>query len=154
HITHWQQLYESTYAEASSLCGDFDLAGWKSSYTGEPIPSGEMRQWVEETVAHLQSLQPDRVLEIGCGTGLLLTRLASRCESYWGLDFSKVVLARLGTHLATREDLSHVILCHGLAHELSFLGDDCVDLVILNSVVQYFPDMDYLLAVLAEAIRV
>ena len=29
-----------------------------------------------------------------------------------------------------------------------------MDLVILNSVVQYFPDMDYLLGVLSEAVRV
>ena len=40
------------------------------------------------------------------------------------------------------------------AHELSFLDDESVDLVILNSVVQYFPDMDYLLEVLSEALRV
>ena len=42
----------------------------------------------------------------------------------------------------------------GLANELSFVGDDSVDLVILNSVVQYFPDVEYLLEVLSEAVRV
>ena len=113
-----------------------------------------MRLWVEETVAHLRALQPNRVLEIGCGTGLLLTRLAVGCESYLGLDFSAQVLAQLGAYLATREDLAHVVLRQGPAHELSFLGDDSVDLVILNSVVQYFPDIDYLLEVLSEAVRV
>ena len=46
------------------------------------------------------------------------------------------------------------MLRQGLAHELSFLADDSVDLVILNSVVQYFPDIDYLLGVLSEAVRV
>ncbi|MCA1702416.1 MAG: condensation domain-containing protein, partial [Actinobacteria bacterium] len=57
-------------------------------------------------------------------------------------------------YLAQREDLRHVVLRQGMAHDLSFVSDDSVDLVILNSVVQYFPDMDYLLEVLAEAVRV
>ena len=154
HILHWQQLYETTYGQGSASWGDFNLLGWNSSYTGEPIPAGEMRLWVEETVAHLRALQPNRVLEIGCGTGLLLTRLAACCESYLGLDFSAQVLAQLGAYLATREDLAHVVLRQGPARELSFLGDESVELVILNSVVKYFPDIDYLLEVLSEAVRV
>src|SRR5262249_32845134 len=88
HLSHWQQLYELTYAQGSASCGDFNIVGWNSSYTGQPIPAQEMRLWVEETVAHLRGLQPNRVLEIGCGTGLLLTRVAPSCESYLGLDFS------------------------------------------------------------------
>ena len=154
HIWHWQQFYESTYGQGRASGGDFNLLGWNSSYTGEPIPAEEMRLWVEETIAHLRVMQPKRVLEIGCGTGLLLTRLAACCESYLGLDFSAQVLTQLGAYLATREDLAHVVLRQGPAHELSFLGDESVDLVILNSVVQYFPDIDYLLGVLSEAVRV
>ena len=91
---------------------------------------------------------------MGCGTGLLLTRLAAGCESYVGLDFSSQGLARLESYISGRTGLEHVELRQGLAHELSFLGDEGVDLVILNSVVQYFPDVDYLLEVLAEAARV
>ena len=45
-------------------------------------------------------------------------------------------------------------LREGMAHELSFLGDDSVDLVILNSIVQYFPSTDYLLQALEQAVRV
>ena len=154
HIAQWQQLYDSTYAQGSASSGDFNIVGWNSSYTGGPIAAGQMRLWVEETVARLRALQPRRVLEIGCGTGLLLIRLAGTCESYVGLDFSAGVLAQLGGYLAGREGMGHVVLRQGLAHELSFLGDDSVDLVILNSVVQYFPDVDYLLEVLSEAVRV
>ena len=97
HIAHWQQLYDSTvYARDREGSDDFDIVGWNSSYTGAPIAAEEMRIWVEETVARLRALQPRQVLEIGCGTGLLLTRLAGACESYLGLDFSEVVLTRLG----------------------------------------------------------
>lgn len=153
-IVHWRQLYESTYRQSTVAGDDFNIIGWNSSYTGEPIPAHEMRVWVEETVARIRELRPRKVLEIGCGTGLLLTRLAADCENYLALDFSAEVLTQLGKYLATRADLQHVVLRQGLANELSFLVDDSVDLVILNSVVQYFPSVDYLLAVLAEAVRV
>jgi amino acid adenylation domain-containing protein len=154
HIVHWRQLYESTYKKAVSEAGDFNIVGWNSSYTGDPLPAEEMRIWVEDTVGRLRRLQPCRVLEIGCGTGLLLTRLAADCESYVGLDFSSEVLAQLGLYLTTRPDLDHVVLRQGLANELGFLENDSVDLVVLNSVVQYFPNVDYLMEVLEEAERV
>ena len=154
HIGEWQQLYESTYVQSGEQTGDFNIVGWESSYTGEPIAAEEMRIWVEQTVERLRRLKPRRVLEIGCGAGLLLTRLAGGCESYVGLDFSREAIKQLQTYLSTRRDLEHVELREGLAHELSFVEDNSVDLVILNSVVQYFPDIDYLLEVLAEAMRV
>ncbi len=154
HIVHWRQLYESTYKKGASAAGDFNITGWNSSYTGDPLPAEEMRIWVEDTVAHIRTLRPRRVLEIGCGTGLLLTRLAANCESYVGIDFSAEVLAQLGQYLATRPDLQHVELRQGLANQLSFMANDSVDVVILNSVVQYFPNVDYLMEVLAEAERV
>lgn len=152
-IEHWRQLYESTYGE-SDTTDDFNLAGWKSSYTGEPIPAEEMRIWVEETVSRIRNLRPRRVLEIGCGSGLLLTRLADVCESYIGLDFSAEVLGQLQAHLQKRPDLQNVELRQGVAHELDFLSDGSVDLVILNSVVQYFPSSEYLVQVLSQAVRV
>lgn len=155
HIGYWQQLYDSTHAAPSpELASDFNILGWNSSYTGGPIAAAEMRLWVEETVARLHAFQPRNVLEIGCGTGLLLTRVAPRCESYIGIDLSASALAQLELLRKTRCDLDHVMLRQSSADQLSFVSDDAVDLVILNSVAQYFPDMTYLLGVLAEAVRV
>ncbi len=154
HVTRWQELYETVYAEGTAADGGFDIAGWQSSYTGGAIAPDEMRTWVNETVSSLRRLKPAKVVEVGCGTGLLLTRLAGECESYTGLDFSGKALDKLGRYLATRRDLAHVELRQGLAHDLSFLADDSVDLVILNSIVQYFPDTEYLLEALSEASRV
>ena len=153
HLDQWQGLYESIYRQ-SELVSDFNIVGWESSYTRAPIAAAEMRIWVEETVARLRTLAPQRMLEIGCGTGLLLSRLAAGCESYIGLDYSEEVQGQLKAYLSARADLMHVELRQGLAHDLSFVGNDAVDLVIVNSVVQYFPDVDYLLEVLGEAVRV
>ncbi len=154
HVTRWRELYESTYAEGPTAAGNFDITGWLSSYTSKPIPPLEMQIWVDKTVAKLKRLNPSHVAEVGCGTGLLLTRMAGECQSYTGLDFSAEALGKLGRYLTTRRDLAHVELRQGMAHDLSFLADDSVDLLILNSIVQYFPDTGYLLDVLSEAERV
>ena len=70
----------------------FDIAGWNNSYTGEPIPADEMREWVDETVSRIRSLAPRRVLEIGCGTGLLLFRVAPGAARYVGIDVAQSAL--------------------------------------------------------------
>jgi ubiquinone/menaquinone biosynthesis C-methylase UbiE len=152
-VEQWRQLYESIYQHAPDA-GDFNIAGWTSSYTGLPIPPEEMQIWVEDTVTRLSALRPGNILEIGCGAGLLLTRLASQVKSYIGMDFSAEAIGQLCAYLARRGGLDHVTLRQGLAHDLSFVCDDSVDLVILNSVIQYFPTVDYLLQVLSEALRV
>ena len=46
----------------------FDTVGWNSSYTGQPFPAAEMREWLDGTADRILSLQPESVLEIGCGT--------------------------------------------------------------------------------------
>ncbi len=156
-VRRWQQLYESlreSSADDSRPADEQSFAGWNSSYTGGPIPAEEMRLWVAETVARLRSLNPDRVLEVGCGTGLLLMPLAGECRQYVGLDFSAEALKQLGKKVARRKDLQHVELRQGMADNLTFAADASFDLVILNSVVQYFPSADYLLKVLREAVRV
>ncbi|HEX3558172.1 MAG TPA: alpha/beta fold hydrolase, partial [Pyrinomonadaceae bacterium] len=150
----WQELYDRLYQQASETGDDFNVVGWESSYTGEPLPAAEMRLWVDETVARLRELGPRRVLELGCGTGLLLTRLAAAGERYVGMDFSGEVLRHLRQYLDTRPDLRHVELRQGMAHELAFVEDASLDLVFLNSVAQYFPDADYLLKVIEQAVRV
>ena len=57
-------------------------------------------------------------------------------------------------HLAGRDDLRHVELRHGPSHDLQFAEDDSFDLVIINSVAKYFPNVHYLVQVLREAVRI
>src|SRR2546430_1568661 len=53
-----------------------------------------------------------------------------------------------------RRGLRHVELREGRGDGLGFMEGGSVDVVIVNSVVQYFPDMGYLMKVLKEALRV
>ena len=129
----------------------FNISGWNSSYTGEPIPAEEMREWVDDAVERILSLEPKRALEIGCGTGLLLFNLAPHCESYVGTDFSPAALSYVRQHLANADD--KVVLLERRADDFRDVEPNSFDTVILNSVVQYFPSVVYLLRVLEDAVR-
>ena len=138
----------STSRPTCSLRGEeagFNITGWNSSYTGAPIPAEEMREWVDATVERIAARRPRRVLEIGCGTGLLLQQLGPQAERYVGTDFSAVAIERLAGKTA---HLPQVELLRRTAEDVGGLQPASFDLVVLNSVVQYFPSIDYLLRVL------
>jgi amino acid adenylation domain-containing protein/FkbH-like protein len=151
-VEEWETLWKETYAHADSETPSF--AGWISSYTGEPIPTAEMAEWLTLTVARIKALKPRKVLEIGCGVGLVLQHVAPDCQVYVGADFSSTALERLQKWVAKCKELRHVELLHRTAVELSDIEDGTFDCVVLNSVVQYFPDHHYLIRVLREAVRV
>ncbi|WP_372665337.1 non-ribosomal peptide synthetase [Amycolatopsis kentuckyensis] len=148
-VGEWRELYDSMYAGAAD-----EFEGWNSSYTGEPIPRDEMREWRDAIVTRIRDLNPRRVLEIGVGTGLLLTELAPHCETYWGTDFSAEVIASLGRRVEADPVLAdRVELRTGDAADLSGLPSGFFDTIVLNSVVQYFPSGTYLLEVLRGALE-
>jgi amino acid adenylation domain-containing protein len=152
-IVQWQAVWEDTYSRSTPQPdANFNIIGWNSSYTGLPIPDEDMQEWVEHTVERIRLLRPSRVLEIGCGTGLLLFRLAPSCTSYTGIDFSEAALRSLRQELGEQR-LPQVCLLQRAAHELGELEAEGFDTVIINSVIQYFPSIEYLLRVLEGAVR-
>ena len=152
-ISQWNAIFELPSETAHIADQTFDTRGWNSSYTGLPIPAEQMREWVDGTVARVTQLHPRRVLEIGCGTGLLLHRLAPHCDRYVGLDFSREALAAVRAAVAVGvPTASSLTLVHGEAHDLTSLAGERFDLVIINSTVQYFPSVTYLEQVLTTAL--
>ncbi|MGH6820721.1 MAG: methyltransferase, partial [Methylocella sp.] len=154
HVAIWQTVYEETYREPAVLEDPtFNISGWKSSYTGLPIPEPEMREWVDLTVARILALQPRHVLEIGCGTGMLLARIAPHCAEYVGLDFSATALEHIRSMRHSVPGLDCIRLLQRGADELDDFEASSFDTIIINSVVQHFPDLNYLLRVLKKATR-
>ena len=147
----WRAIWDNAYEE-KALDATFNVSGWRSSFTGEPIPEAQMREWVERSVERILELGPRRVLEIGCGTGLLLFRVAPQCEQYTGVDFSRQALALVEAELPKR-GLSQVTLLQGNADELPSLTPGSFDTIVLSSVVQYFPDAGYLERVVRRALE-
>ncbi|HEX7733564.1 MAG TPA: amino acid adenylation domain-containing protein [Ktedonobacteraceae bacterium] len=155
-LQHWQQIFEERYqSDDQDTEPSLNFTGWMNSYTGLPMPASQMREWVERTVERLLGLHPRHVLEIGCGNGLLLLRLAPDCLSYTATDFSASALQAVRRQLAQLHLAPpYLRLLQQRAEDFSHLPAASVDTVILNSVVQYFPSVDYLLQVIAGALQV
>jgi amino acid adenylation domain-containing protein/non-ribosomal peptide synthase protein (TIGR01720 family) len=155
-VGYWQTLYEDLYAAGATQAADpeFDIVGWKSSFTGDPIPAAEMREWLDYAIQRICEDNLGRVLEIGCGTGLLAHRLAALATHYTGTDFSAAVLSRLRATLrGAGFDEPHTKLLVRRADDFTDIERRSFDTIILNSVVQYFPNVDYLFRVLSGAIE-
>jgi amino acid adenylation domain-containing protein len=151
-VSQWQMLYNETYNQtASDRDPTFNFIGWNSSYTNLPIPAEEMREWVNNQVTQILALQPKQVLEIGCGTGLLLFRIAPHCSKYYATDFSPISLNYIQQQL-TKQEMPQVKLHQKMATDFEGI-EAAFDVVILNSVVQYFPSIDYFIHVLEGAVQ-
>jgi amino acid adenylation domain-containing protein len=159
-VAEWEEVYD--HAQGGPAADPrFDTSGWVSSYTGERIPDDEMAEAVGATVDRILALQPLsplsgplgpwRVLEIGCGTGLLLWRVAPTCDEYVGTDLSAATLSTLEKRLV-EAGVDNVRLFHREAADFAGLPEEPFDVVVLNSVVQAFPDAGYLRDVLGAAV--
>ncbi|MEU9886264.1 amino acid adenylation domain-containing protein [Sphaerisporangium sp. NPDC051011] len=153
-IGEWQDIYSDEYARIGTAVFTEDFAGWDSSYDGRPIPLENMREWRERTVERVRELRPRRVLEIGVGSGLLLSRLAPGAEAYWATDFAAPVIRKLGRDLARDPELAaKVELRCQAAHDTAGLPEGYFDTIVVNSVVQYFPSAGHLAEVVHGAMR-
>ncbi len=143
----WGSVFDEAYASEP----DAAFGIWKSSYTREAIPEPEMQAWLDEAVHRILRLEPRRVLEVGCGTGLVLNRVAPHVERYVGTDVSTRAIEALRESVDER-GMGHVDLHVGAALDLSAAAaDGPYDLIVMNSVVQYFTSRVYLERALSAA---
>src|SRR5262249_3904471 len=99
--TQWEMLYRSALEETAGRGNapkDIDavIIGW----TGQQDAERKVEEWIGTTLERIARLEPGRVLEIGCGTGQLLTRIAPACAEYWGTDYAEAALKLLEQQLA------------------------------------------------------
>ncbi len=149
-VSFWNEVFQHLYGEAiqTSEKIEFNIKGWNSSYTDKPLPEEEMKEWLHDTIENIKALKPRRVLEIGCGTGLILVNIAPHCEEYWATDLSSGALDCIEILKKKFSQLNHVKLFHRAADDFKDFEHQQFDLVIINSVVQYFPSIDYFINVL------
>ncbi|WP_066426819.1 non-ribosomal peptide synthetase [Anabaena sp. 4-3] len=157
YVSDLELLYDQFYSwQFSEKDPSINLRVWTSRYTNQPLPEAEIIECVENTVERILALQPQRVLEIGCGTGLILSRVAPHCLHYCGVDISQTALQYLQQLLAKRQPelLSKVTLVQGVAHNLDKIKPESFDVIILNEIIQNFPSIDYLVSVLEGAVSI
>ena len=149
----WQKIWDETYSKPDADGdGTFHIGGWNDSFTGLPLPAIQVREWVEHTVERILSLTPKRVLEIGCGTGLLLFRIAPHCQHYCGTDISAEAVAYIEQQISNSALAPSVMLKQSAADGLEGIETEAFDTVVINSVIQYFPSIEYLVEVLEKVV--
>jgi amino acid adenylation domain-containing protein len=152
-VSQWRAVWEETYRNGEARVDPALAAnGWRSSYTGEFYRDEEMREWADETAARVLARGPRELLEIGCGTGMILFRLAPHCAGYTATDVSPAAIEHVRAHAAAR-GAGHVQLFAREAADFAGLPDAKFDAVVMNSVAQHLPGVDYLVSVLAGAAR-
>ncbi|MEO6052413.1 MAG: amino acid adenylation domain-containing protein, partial [Chthoniobacterales bacterium] len=144
----WDNLFLTAIKEAGSEKLD-QVDSVITSWAGLENAEAQVNEWIETTIARIRNYHPCKVLEIGCGTGQLLTRLAPQAEAYWAADISQVAIEALGKAIT----LPQVKLLHRAADDFTDIPDSYFDTIILNSVLQYFPNAEYLMHVLIDAAR-
>jgi amino acid adenylation domain-containing protein len=150
-VAEWREVYDDLYGGLRGGSDpSFNVAGWASSYTGQPLDQAAMRTWLADTVERIRELKPRRALEIGCGTGMILSRVAEACESYTGTDQSPAAVAYVRSTLRTSS--AGAVEIRAAAADESFADGAEYDAVLINSVAQYFPSADYLVEVLRKAV--
>lgn len=155
HVENWRDLFDQAQVGGAVVFDPIDnFSGWVSVITGRPIPTDEMRTWADEAAAGIVALRPRSVLEIGCGTGLMLLRIGDRIDQYVGIDVLQSAIDDLRKTLSTRPELdAKVSLDCRTADRLDDLPAGGFDTIVLNSVVQYFPSEEYFQRVLKAAQR-
>ena len=146
----WETIFDNVYSAETGAHGP-RFAGLDSSYTRRPLPLPEQQEWLRSTVERLRGSRLGHVLEIGCGQGLLLQELAPHSLSYRGADPSRAAITALKQWISGQAQFRHVDLLHRPATRLDDIAHESIDTIIVNSVIQYFPDVEYLIEVLRHA---
>jgi amino acid adenylation domain-containing protein len=144
----WNHLAEQSNDQVTA-------AGFISSYTGLPFSTAEVDEYRDRVLALAQPYfgPHQRVLEIGCGSGLIMFSIAPQVLHYTGLDPSDVTQKR-NRDDAIKRGYTNINLLTGFAHDLEMLDSEkSFDLIIVASTVQFFPGYFYLVHCLELALQ-
>ena len=140
-----------------------DWAAYTDSFTNEMHERPTIVEWVDETVKEVVSRRPSSVVEMGCGKGMILYKVASAAcvGEYVGCDLSRLAVKHVERIWKTRvarpieacaegeEPIScklSTYVCD--ASNFSGLREEGYDAVVCNGVSMYFPSASYLVDVL------
>ncbi|CEJ80096.1 hypothetical protein VHEMI00301 [[Torrubiella] hemipterigena] len=159
-VEGWQELFDGgMYSDIDTISPESignDFKGWTSMYDGNDIDKTEMQEWLDDTMATLHDGQsPGHVLEIGTGSGMILFNLGPELQSYIGLEPSKSAAAWVNGAIKAIPAYSGKAQVHvGTAADIDKLGQIRTNLVVINSVAQYFPTPEYLTEVIDTLVRI
>lgn len=129
-----------------------EASGFYNSYDGELFSNEEFDNLSDSIIEKLKPYLTSQstVLEIGCAGGLLLDKLMPLIQAYDGIDQSGKMIEK--TKQLHHDKLEKARFHHMSADKISSF-EQTFDVIILNSVVQYFPDLNYFYCVITDALN-
>ena len=114
---------------------------------GQWLSDNLAKEIIKEIIQKIELKHTDKVLEIGCGSGVLGSKIAEKCQYFVGFDASRVMLDRF------RDENKNVNLIQASATHIP-LKEDVFDKIIMNGVTMYFPNTNFTTSVMNESKRV
>ncbi len=140
----WNELWDER-GESYPNDDPIKLDGFDQSF-GTITPEA-LSTLVDGISGNLELRDDDRLLDLGCGAGMLLSRLTPRVQIAYGTDRSSGMIQR-GHKISSGMTLMQAESTHLPFEAATF------DKVLAHSVFQYFDSHDYAFNVLAELLRV
>ncbi len=162
-VSDWQSRWEILYAAGrqaalqnseTARIDDRAILRQFTEQTEQNAYELDAQEWLSQTLSRIRRLNPQRIYEIGCGTGQLLLEICPDCSYYLGTDYSNLAIQHLKSQIQSRPELQDrvTVECRA-ADNFQQIAPDSFDTVVIHSVTQYFPDGDYLLHVLEQSVR-
>ncbi|SDN01139.1 amino acid adenylation domain-containing protein [Daejeonella rubra] len=154
----WQERWEDLYKRGIQSESDLDITEQQldiavaQEISGRTDIKEEVEEWLAQSVNRIKALNAKNVMEVGCGAGQLVFELAHFSENFIATDYAETAIEKLKEKLkAEPEKWKNVRAITAPAEDFSAVKAASLDLVIINGVVQYFPDAGYLIKVIEEA---
>jgi len=135
-IDYWNKKGESGETDIKIVSG----------YEGKlsHLPENSKKLLIDSIVSRLKLNKKNRLLDVGCGVGILTIEFKKYVREVVGLDMSQSMLKRV----------PHCIKTY-LSEASKMPFTDCVfDKILCHSIFQYFSDLDYAQKVVKEMYRV
>lgn len=159
HVNNWREKWDLIYDAGIKAIENQDVKSRKldtaiaQQISGNEAIEVEVNEWLEQTIERIEQLKPKRVYEIGCGAGQVLFRIAPLCQYYVASDYAQAALDELKLKInADSQAYQNVTLQLATADDFTLINDG-FDCIIINSVVQYFPNAAYLENVLTKCLN-
>jgi len=147
-LSQLQAFFDTRVRELASCDDEFAINAYKAP-GHSPYWTGQIQQRLLDDIVAKLALSPDHlVLDVGCGTGMMLRHIAPHVSHIIGIDFSEQMI-----EIAKRHAPANATLQRENAVSLPF-KDETFDRVLCYFVILNFLDDDFTWSVLTELVRV
>ncbi len=152
----WDSIYDSGVKSEKTKAGEnsneiLELLIGNQLSNAEDYKA-QANEWNAESTNRIRVIGAKNIVEIGCGGGQFITDLAPTAEKYFATDYSEIAINYINKKIKVQpEKWNNVTAVVAEANDFSKIAGQTPDLILINSVIQYFPNTKYLFSVIEQA---